>query len=160
MHKKKVLVTLLILILLLSFSVVSFTKDLPGDRAGRKADHLWKNLKLSDDQYVKVYHTLLDYEMKVDAMKLNKMAQTAKDEQLNKMQENVNTELGKIFTKDQNGKFSICKAKFHKMSFRVKKKKVVKTIEMTDEKKEVKKEVKKDDKKDFKKEEKKDIKKD
>lgn len=160
MLKKKVLVTLLTLMLLLSFSVVSFAKDLPGDRAGRKADHLWKNLKLNDDQYVKVYQTLLDYEMKVDAMKLNKMAQTAKDEELKKMQERVNTELGKIFTKDQNEKFGKCKAKFHKMSFRVKKRKVVKNIGMTDEKKDAKKEVKKDDKKDLKKEEKKDLKKD
>jgi hypothetical protein len=107
--------------------MTAFSKDLPGDRAGRKADYLWKNLKLSDDQYVKVYQVLLDYEMKVDAMKLNKMDKKAKDEQLTKMQEGVNTELGKIFTKDQNEKFGKSKAKFYKMSFKIKKKKVEKT---------------------------------
>jgi len=156
MLREKFLVSLLTLMILLSFSFDSYAIDLPGDRAGRKADHLWKNLKLSDDQYVKVYQILLDYEMKVNAMKLNRMEKTAKDEQLSKMQEGVNTELGKIFTKDQNEKFGKCKTKFYKMSFKVKKKKSFKTPGLTDENKNMK----KDDKKDLKKEEKKDVKKD
>lgn len=154
MLKEKIFVTLLTLILLFSFSVTTYAQKLPGDRAGKKADHMMKNLKLSDDQYVKVYQTLLDYEIKVDAMKLNKMDKNAKDEQLKKMHETLKADLGKIFTKEQNEKFAKCDGKCCK---KVHKKKVKKTTEMSDEKKEMKKEVKKD-KKD--KEEKKDVKKD
>jgi len=146
MLKSKLLVSLLVVALLFAFTASTFAKDLPGDRAGRKADYLWKRIKLTDDQYVKVYQTLLDYEKKYDAMKLNKMAKPAKEEAIKKMQEGVYIDFGKIFTKDQSEKFGKYKANFFKKTYIKKKKRVIKT-ETTGENKEVKKEEKKDDKK-------------
>lgn len=165
MFKFKSLVVLLVFALLASFTMGAIAKDWPGDRAGKKADYLYKKLGLTLEQYTKTYQAFLDYEKKVDALALNKMDKKAKDEACVKLQTEVNANLAKIFTKDQNVKFDGMKAKFYKKVYTKKKRVVKKTETTTEPKKDVKKEepkkdVKKEEpKKDVKKEEKKDAKK-
>lgn len=167
MSKAKLFVSLLVVALLVSFTTTSFAQQYPGDKAGHKADYLYSKLKLDKDQYTKVYQSLLSYEMKVKDLKGDKKA---KAESLKKLQAEENTELGKIFNKDQATKFDGMKEKLYKMSF--KKKAAVKKEGVTEEKKDATKDAKKDEKKvdkkdakkdatkDVKKEEKKDAKKD
>lgn len=155
---KKLFVCFFVVMLIFAFTTSTFAANWPGDRAGKKADYLWKKLKLSNEQYVKVYQALLEYEKKVDALKAEKKDKKVREEEMKKMQEGVNAEFAKIFTKDQSDAYSKIKDKFFKKTF-VKKKKVKKldeqTTEKKEEKKEEKKDVKKDEKKDAKKEEKK-----
>ena len=142
---------MLVVAVLLSFST-SFAQQLPADKAGHKADYLYSKLNLDKDQYTKVYQSLLTYETKVKDLKGN-------NEGIKKLQTEQNTELGKIFTKDQSAKYDGVKDKMYKQSF--KKKNVVKkegVEEKVDAKKEAVKEKKESKKeaKDMKKEEKKD----
>ena len=137
------------------FSANLFATDYPGDIAGARADYLYKKLKLTNEQYATVYSTFLDASSKMEAMKLNKMADDAKKEQMKKMHDETMKSIEKILTKDQLTKWGVAKEKVCK----VKPRKVVKKV--TDEnKEEVKKDVKKEEKKDVKKEEKKEVKKD
>lgn len=136
------------------FSANLFATEYPGDIAGARADYLYKKLKLTNEQYSTVYTSFLGSAMKMEAMKLNKMADDAKKEQMKKLHDETMMSIEKILTKDQLTKWGVAKEKVCK----VKPRKVVKKV--TDEsKEEVKKEVKKDEKKDVKKEEKKDAKK-
>lgn len=151
---KKLFVSLFVVLLFFAFTTSTFAANWPGDRAGKKADYLWKKLKLSNEQYVKVYQTLLEYEKKVDALKAEKKDKKAREEEMKKLQAGVNNDLGKIFTKEQNEKYDKMKDKFFKKTF-VKKKKIKK---LEDQQTTEKKEEKKDDK-NVKKEEKKDEKK-
>lgn len=144
------------------FSANLFATDYPGDIAGARADYLYKKLKLTNEQYSSVYSTFFDAASKMEAMKLNKMADDAKKEQMKKLHDETMKNIEKILTKDQLAKWGVAKEKVCK----VKTKKVVKKVKdenkeevKKDEKKDVKKEVKKDEKKDVKKEEKKDAKK-
>jgi|GEM_PF-1218155 hypothetical protein len=161
MSKAKLFVSMLVVAVLVSFST-SFAQQLPADKAGHKADYLYSKLKLDKDQYTKVYQSLLTYETKVKDLKGDKKANA---EAMKKLQAEQNTELGKIFTKDQASKFDGMKEKLYKQSF--KKKKAVKKEGVEEKKdatkegtKDMKKEEKKDAKKDMKKDEKKDAKKD
>ena len=138
------------------FSANLFATDYPGDIAGARADYLYKKLKLTNEQYSSVYTAFFDAASKMDAMKLNKMADDAKKDQMTKLHDETMKSIEKILTKDQLTKWGVAKEKVCK----VKPRKVVKKV--TDEKKEeVKKEgVKKDEKKEVKKDEKKEVKKD
>lgn len=151
---KKVLVSLFVVVLIFAFVAQTQAQNWPGDRAGKKADYLWKKLKLSNEQYVKVYQCLLEYEMKVDALKAEKKDKKAREEEMKKLQAGVNGDFSKIFTKEQSEKYEKMKDKFFKKTF-VKKRKVKKLDQQTTE---TKKEEKKDDK-NVKKEEKKEEKK-
>ncbi|MGB9696838.1 MAG: hypothetical protein ACPL2D_06050 [Ignavibacteria bacterium] len=163
MFKVKALISVLVIAVLFAFVGTTSAKEFPGDRAGKKADYLYKHLKLTNDQYAKIYQAYFDYEKKVDDLKKEKKDKKAYKDELTKLQNVCNAEIEKALNKDQSGKFSSLKEKVFKMSF-VKKVKVTKTEEntekKTEEKKDVKKEEKKDTKKDVKKEEKKDTKKD
>lgn len=172
MFKAKALVPVLVIAILFAFVGITSAKDFPGDRAGKKADYLYKHLKLTNDQYAKVYQAYLDYEKKVDDLKKEKKDKKAYKDELTKLQNGCNAEIEKALNKDQVGKFSPLKEKVFKMNF-VRKVRVTKTEGTTEkkteekkndvkkeEKKETKKEVKKDTKKEEKKETKKEVKKD
>jgi len=154
---------LVIFAILVAFVGTTIAKEFPGDKAGKKADFLYKKLALTNDQYAKVYQTLFDYETKVDAKchaKGHKCDDKCKTECANN-QKTVLGDIEKILNKDQVVKFAPMKDKFFKMSMKKKVKKVKKE-ETTTENKDVKKDVKKEEKKDkkeVKKEEKKDVKK-
>jgi hypothetical protein len=166
---------LVIFALLVAFVGTTLAKEFPGDRAGKKADYLYKKLTLTNDQYTRVYQILFDYESKIYEIchaKGHKCDEKCKTE-CKTMQTTVLGDIDKVLNKDQVTKFAPMKEKFFKMSMkkRVKKVKKEEGIEnkdvkkdvgkdvKKDEKKDVKKDVKKDEKKDVKKEEKKDVKK-
>ena len=158
--------TLLVIIaLLVAFVGTTLAKEFPGDKAGKKADYLYKKLALTNDQYTKVYQILFAYESKAYEKchaKGHKCDDKCKTE-CKTSQTNVLGDIDKVLNKDQVTKFAPMKEKFFKMSYKKKVKKVVKeegTTEKKEEKKDVKKDEKKDVKKDVKKEEKKDVKKD
>jgi hypothetical protein len=143
---------LVVLVLLVAFVGTTLAKEFPGDRAGKKADYLYKKLTLTNDQYTKVYQTLFAFETKTDEKchaKGHKCDDKCKAE-CKAMQTSVLGDIDKILTKDQVTKFAGMKDSFFKMSMKKKVKKVNKE-EGVD-----KKDVKKDEKKDMKKEEKKD----
>jgi hypothetical protein len=146
---------LLVLVILVGFFGSALAKNFPGDRAGSKADYLYKKLNLTTEQYMKVYPAYFNYETKVDELKTKKLDKKGLEAEMTKLQAGVNAEIEKTLTKDQVTKWTPMKDKFYKMSM---KKKVRKT--KTDGKDEVKKDEKKDVKKDAKKDEKKDVKKD
>jgi hypothetical protein len=149
MSKIKALVVLLVVF---GFFGAAFAKNFPGDRAGWKADYLYKKLKLTNEQYMKVYPAYFNYESKVDDLKAKKMDKKALDVEVAKLQSGVNTEVEKILTKDQVSKWTPMKDKFYKLT----PKKKVRKEKVEGENKDVKKDEKKDMKKDVKKEEKKD----
>jgi hypothetical protein len=151
---------LVIFAVLVAFVGTTLAKEFPGDRAGKKADYLYKKLALTNDQYAKVYQTLFSYETKVDEKchaKGHKCDDKCKTECAN-MQKSVLGDIDKILNKDQVTKFAPMKDKFFKMSMKKKVKKVKKE-ETTTDNKEVKKDVKKEEKKDVKKDTKKETKK-
>jgi len=155
---------IVILFVVLGFFGSAFAKNFPGDRAGWKADQLYKKLKLTNEQYMKIYPAYLSYEMKVDDLKAKKMDKKGLETEMTKLQTGVNAEIEKVLTKDQATKWGTMKDKFYKMTWKKKvRKPKTETTDTTkkDEKKDVKKEEpKKDVKKDVKKEEpKKDVKK-
>ena len=145
---KKTLMMLVLAALFVSANL--FAKNFPGDEAGAKADYLYKKLKLTNEQYSKVYSMFLESAMKMDAMMLNKMAPEAKKEQMKKLHDDTMAGIEKMLTKEQLANWPKAKDKVCSVKY----KKPVKKV--TDSSKE---EVKKDEKKDVKKEEKKDVKK-
>ncbi|MBI5402693.1 MAG: hypothetical protein HY959_04790 [Ignavibacteriae bacterium] len=159
---------LVIFAILIAFVGTTLAKEFPGDKAGKKADYLYKKLALTNDQYTKVYQVLFDYETKVASKchaKGHKCDDKCKTECAN-MQKTALGDIEKVLNKDQVTKFTPMKDKFFKMSMKKKVKKVKKDETTTetkevkkDEKKDVKKETKKEEKKETKKEEKKDEKK-
>ncbi|MFA5405284.1 MAG: hypothetical protein WC358_10150 [Ignavibacteria bacterium] len=155
----KVKSLLVIFALLVAFVGTTMAKEFPGDKAGKKADYLYKKLTLTNDQYTRVYQILFDYESKLYDKchaKGHKCDDKCKTE-CKTMQTTVIGDIDKVLNKDQVTKFAPMKEKFFKMSMKKKVKKVVK--EEGTETKEVKKDEKKDVKKETKKEEKKDEKK-
>jgi hypothetical protein len=143
---------LVVLVLLVAFAGTTFAKEFPGDKAGKKADYLYKKLTLTNDQYTKVYQTLFAFETKTDEKchaKGHKCDDKCKAE-CKAMQTSLLGDIDKILTKDQVTKFAGMKDSFFKMSMKKSVKKVKKE-EGVDNK-----DVKKDEKKDMKKEEKKD----
>jgi hypothetical protein len=171
MLKVKSFVALVIFAVLFSFMGTSFAKDYPGDRAGRKADYLYKKLSLTTDQYTKIYQSFLSYELKIDDLQKAKKDKVAYKDELTKLKASESADVEKLLNKDQVTKFAAIKDKMCKMNFKKKvRKPKTETTEGTEkkeekkdvkkeEKKEVKKETKKEDKKDVKKEEKKEEKK-
>ncbi|MCX6164329.1 MAG: hypothetical protein NTU73_05625 [Ignavibacteriae bacterium] len=160
----KVKSLLVIFALLIAFVGTTMAKEFPGDKAGKKADYLYKKLSLTNDQYTRVYQVLFDYESKMYDKchtKGHKCDDKCKTE-CKTAQGNVLGEIDKVLNKDQVTKFAPMKEKFFKMSMKKKEKKVKKEegIENKDVKKDVGKDVKKDEKKDVKKETKKEEKKD
>lgn len=160
----KVKSLLVILALLIAFVGTTMAKEFPGDKAGKKADYLYKKLALTNDQYAKVYQILLAYETKC-AEKCHEKGKKC-DEKCKAECKTTQTallgDIDKVLNKDQVTKFAPMKDKFFKMSMKKKVKKVVKeegTTEKKDEKKDVKKDEKKDVKKETKKDEKKEVKK-
>jgi hypothetical protein len=155
---------LLVLVILVGFFGSAFAVNFPGDRAGWKADYLYKKLNLTVEQYSKVYPAYLSYEQKVDDLKAKKLDKKGLEAEMSKLQAGVNAEIEKTLTKDQVTKWTPIKDKFYKMTWKkkVRKPKTEGTEEVKKDvkKEEVKKDVKKDEKKDVKKEEKKDVKKD
>lgn len=154
---------LLVLVILAGFFGSAFAVNFPGDRAGWKADYLYKKLNLTKEQYAVVYPAYFNYEQKVDDLKAKKLDKKGLEAEMSKLQAGVNAEIEKTLTKDQVTKWTPMKDKFYKMTWKkkVRKPKTEGTEEVKkDEKKDVKKDVKKDEKKDVKKEEKKDVKKD
>jgi hypothetical protein len=163
MLKVKSLVILVIFAVLFAFAGTTFAKDFPGDRAGKKADFLFKKLTLTTDQYTKVYQTYLSFEMKVDDLQKAKKDNKAYKDEIAKLQTGANGDVEKILNKDQVAKFTPMKDKMFKMSYKKKVRKTKETTEGTEkkeEKKDMKKETKKEEKKDVKKETKKEDKKD
>jgi hypothetical protein len=147
---------LVIFALLVAFVGTSLAKEFPGDKAGKKADYLYKKLTLTNDQYTKVYQVLFNYESKIYEKchaKGHKCDEKCKTE-CKASQTAVLGDIEKVLNKDQVTKFAPMKEKFFKMSMKKSVKKVKKE-EGTETK-----EVKKEEKKDVKKEEKKDVKKD
>ena len=63
MFRTKLITLFLLVAVIFAFSNLN-AKDLPGDKAGRKADYLYKKLGLSLDQYTKTYQAILAYEFK------------------------------------------------------------------------------------------------
>ena len=149
MSKIKALVVLLVVF---GFFGAAFAKNFPGDRAGWKADYLFKKLSLTNEQYMKVYPAYLGYENKVDDLKAKKMDKKGLEAEMTKLQAGVNAEIEKVLTKDQVTKWTSMKDKFYKMT----PKKKVRKEKVEGENKDVNKDVKKEEKKDVKKEEKKD----
>ena len=163
MLKVKSLVVLVVFAILFSFIGTTFAKDYPGDRAGRKADYLYKKLSLTTDQYTKIYQSYFAYETKIDDLQKAKKDKGAYKDELMKLQNSANSDVEKILNKDQVTKFTGMKDKMFKMSYkkRVRKTKTETTeTEKKDEKKDMKKETKKEEKKDVKKDTKKEVKKD
>lgn len=157
---------LLVLVILAGFFGSAFAVNFPGDRAGWKADYLFKKLNLTKEQYAAVYPAYFNYETKVDDLKAKKLDKKGLEAEMTKLQAGVNAEIEKSLTKDQVTKWTPIKAKFYTMTWKKKVRKPktegteeVKKDEKKDVKKEDKKEVKKDTKKEVKKEEKKDVKK-
>lgn len=147
---------LVIFAILIAFAGTTIAKEFPGDKAGKKADYLYKKLALTNDQYTKVYQVLFNYETKVSEKchaKGHKCDDKCKTDCAN-MQKTALGDIEKILNKDQVTKFTPMKDKFFKMSMKKKVKKVKKD-ETTTETKEVKKDVKKETKKEEKKDEKK-----
>lgn len=145
-----------VLVLLVAFVGTTLAKEFPGDRAGKKADYLYKKLTLTNDQYTKVYQVLFNLENKIDEkcnVKGKKCDEKCKTD-CKALQTAALGDIDKILTKDQVTKFAPMKENFFKMSMKKKVKKVKK--EEGVENKDVKKDVKKDEKTDVKKEEKKD----
>lgn len=132
---------------LFAFVSSSFAQVYPGDIAGAKADYLYNKLKLTNEQYTKVYTLYFEAHKKLDAMKLNKMAEDAKKKQMEDLINSTNAEIEKLLTKEQKDKWVTVKEKVCKVKYVKPVKKITKT-ETTDE-------TKKDEKKDVKKEEKK-----
>jgi hypothetical protein len=124
---------LLVLVILVGFFGSALAKNFPGDRAGSKADYLYKKLNLTTEQYMKVYPAYFNYETKVDELKTKKLDKKGLEAEMTKLQAGVNAEIEKTLTKDQVTKWTPMKDKFYKMSM---KKKVRKT--KTDGKDEVK----------------------
>ncbi|MCX6161010.1 MAG: hypothetical protein NTV87_06705 [Ignavibacteriae bacterium] len=153
--------SLLVVLVMFGFFGVAMATSFPGDRAGMKADYLWKKLSLTNDQYTTVYQSFHKYEIKVDEMKAKKMDKKAMTDELAKLQTGLNGEIEKAITKDQVTKWTGMKDKFWKMSYKKKvRKPKTETTESTEKKDVKKEEPKKDVKKDVKKEEpKKDVKK-
>jgi hypothetical protein len=166
---------LLVLVILVGFFGSAFAVNFPGDRAGWKADYLYKKLNLTKEQYAAVYPAYFNYETKVDDLKAKKLDKKGLEAEMTKLQAGVNAEIEKTLTKDQVTKWTPMKDKFYKMTWKKKvrkpktegteevkkdEKKDVKKEDKKDVKKDTKKEVKKDEKKEVKKEEKKDVKKD
>jgi hypothetical protein len=155
---------LVIFALLVAFVGTTLAKEFPGDRAGKKADYLYKKLTLTNDQYSRVYQILFDYESKIDEKchaKGHKCDDKCKTE-CKAMQTTVLGDIDKVLNKDQVTKFAGMKDKFFQCSMKKKVRKVKKQegIENKEVKKDVSKDVKKDEKKDVKKDVKKDEKKD
>ncbi len=146
---KKILLMLVVAALFVSANL--FAKNFPGDIAGARADYLYKKLKLTNEQYTKVYSIFLEAAMKMDGMDMKKMSKDSKNETMKKMHDETMSKVEKVLTKDQltlwpKEKEKVCKVKPKKI--------VKKTTESKEEvKKDEKKEVKKDEKKDVKKEE-------
>lgn len=93
---------MVVLVSLFALSSISFSQNLPGDKAGRTADMLYRKLNLSDDQYSKVYTSLLGYytnqESHVKEFKVNK---TACEDACRKDWDKVNNFMSSVFNKDQ-----------------------------------------------------------
>jgi len=147
---------LVVLFVVLGFFGTAFAKNFPGDRAGWKADYMYKKLKLTNEQYMKIYPAFLNFEMKVDDLKAKKMDKKSYEAEVKKLHDGTLAEVEKTLTKDQVTKFTPLKDKMCKMT----PKKKVRKEKVEGDNKEVKKEEKKDVKKDVKKDEKKDVKKD
>jgi hypothetical protein len=155
MFKTKLVALLLVaLFAFASFAKSETTKSWPGDRAGYKADYLYKKVNLSLEQYTKVYQAFLAYEIKADD--LNKQFgkdKAAKKDALAKSKTALLGDLSKIFNKEQNEKFEKMKDKVVDWKFKKKVRKVKTDATTTEKKDEVKKDEKKDVKKDVKKDE-------
>lgn len=139
---KRILVPFLLIAFF--FSVNAFSKDLPGDYAGAKADYLWKKLSLTNEQYTSVYQIFLDAHLQMDAMKTSKTDKAKMKEAGEKLHNETMGKIEKVLTKDQLAKWPAAKDKVCK----VKPKHVVKkTTDSTEEvkKEEPKKEVKKEE---------------
>ena len=145
---------LLVIAILVGFFGSALAVSFPGDRAGMKSDYLYKKLKLTVEQYNKVYPVYLNYEMKVEDLKAKKLDKKAYADEVAKLQAGVDKDMNTVLTKDQLTQWNAMKDKFNKMTW---KKKVRKPkTEGTEEvkKEEPKKEVKKEEpKKEVKKEE-------
>ncbi|HEY5533531.1 MAG TPA: hypothetical protein VIL99_01125 [Ignavibacteria bacterium] len=152
MFRTKLVALLIVIAALFAISSNLSAKDLPGDKAGRKADYLYKKLGLSIDQYTKTYQAFLAYEFKVeDNMKQFNKDKAACKDACAKAKTALVGELGKVFNKDQATKFETMKDKAIDMKYKKKVRKV-KTIEGTEKKDDMKKDVKKEEpKKDVKK---------
>ncbi len=93
---------MVVLVSLFALSSSSFSQNLPGDKAGRTADMLYRKLNLSDDQYSKVYTSLLGYYTNQEShMKEFKGNKTACDEACRKDWDKVNNSMSSVFNKDQ-----------------------------------------------------------
>jgi len=133
-------------VILIAFAGSTIAKDLPGDIAGAKADYLYKNLKLTSEQYTSVYKLYLDMHQKLDMMALNKMTDEMKQKQMIELRDKTNAEIEKLLTKEQKDKWATAKEKVCKVKYKKPVKKVVnpevkeeKKVDKKEEKTEVKK---------------------
>ncbi len=107
MSKKRVISFMFLLAVLIGFNSDSFAQKLPGDRAGKESDMLYKKLNLSADQYTKVYSTLLNYYSKQDVnMKEHKNDMKACEEACMKDWETVKSGMSSVLNKDQMAIYS------------------------------------------------------
>ena len=102
MFRKKIITMMVVLVSLFALSSSSFSQNLPGDKAGRTADMLYRKLNLSDDQYSKVYTSLLGYYTNQNTyMKEFKGNKTACDDACKKDWDKVNSGMSSVLNKDQ-----------------------------------------------------------
>lgn len=107
MSKKGIITLMILFAALTGFSTISFAQKYPGDRAGKESDMLYKKLNLTDDQYSKVYSSLLSYYTKQDVnMKEYKNDMKACEEACKKDWESVKSSMSSILNKDQMAIYS------------------------------------------------------
>ncbi len=102
MFSKKIITLMIVFVSLFVLSSDSFSQNLPGDKAGRTADMLYRKLNLSNDQYAKVYSSLLGYYSNQEShMKEFKGNRSACDEACKKDWDKVNSSMSSVLNKDQ-----------------------------------------------------------
>ncbi len=107
MFSKKIIAIMMVMVSLFALSSNSFSQNLPGDKAGRTADMLFKKLNLSEDQYTKVYTSLLGYYTNQEShMKEFKGNKTACDEACKKDWDKINSNMSSVLNKDQMAMFN------------------------------------------------------
>ena len=89
-----------------------------------KSDYLYKKLKLTVEQYNKVYPVYLNYEMKVEDLKAKKLDKKAYADEVAKLQAGVDKDMNTVLTKDQLTQWNTMKDKFNKMTWKKKVRKI------------------------------------
>jgi hypothetical protein len=107
MLTKKFITMMILFVALAIAGSSSFAQNLPGDKAGRVADMLFKKLNLTQEQYSKVYSSLLGYYTnQANYTKDFKGNKSAYNDACMKDWEKVKTSMSSVLNKDQLAEFS------------------------------------------------------